>query len=249
MNVLRIIIQNVIHSLYFTYRKNIMFFLLVLYLCFSHSVTIAQVCKGDSGLIKDIQSIACATSDLRKAVAKDDLLDKVAAKNFFMAIKSNDVVRSVESLSFFNRSLVSRIEETHEKYQEASRKNYTLNITSYPSKVEKGSCSQQKTIDFNSSRTTPYPDYQVIPGKKPRSFEIRYYKGKFIICEKTDIPYPRRLSIYCGKEGNADRECKKELPLSCDYVDKKGGKVPSQDTCLNLDGFTELSQDLLMYND
>ena len=259
---LRIIIQNVINSLYFTYRKNIVFFLLILYLCFSHSLIVAQVCKGDSGIIKDMQSIACATSDLREAVERDNLLNKVSAMNFFATLEPNDVVRSVESLTFFNRDLKNKIEDTHEEYQDAGKKSYTLHITSYPSKVKKGSCSQHKTIDFNSS--TPYPDYQAVPGKKPRAFEIRYYDDEFIICEKTDIPYKKRLPLYCGKKvtkceyygssmdcsaKNAYRECKKGLPPSCDYVDEKGGVVSSQDTCLEMDDFTDLSQDFLIYND
>lgn len=262
MNILRVIIQNVIHFLYFICRKNIIFFLLVLCLCVSHSLTMARVCTGDSGLIEDIQAIACATPDLRKAVEKDDLLNTVSDMNFFTTLEPNDVVRSVESLSFFNRSLKNKIEDTHEEYQDEGRKSYTLHITAYPSTVERGSCSQQKTIDFNSS--IPYPDYQVVPGKKPRAFEIRYYDDKFIVCEKTDIPYKKRLPLYCGRKvtecedfgmdmdcdkRNAYSECKNELPLSCGYVDKKGGTVPSQDTCLELDDFTDLSEDLLLSND
>lgn len=261
MNMLRVIIQNVIYSLYVICRKDIVFFLLILCLCFSHSLTIAQVCTADSGIIKDMQAIACATSDLRQAVERDNLLNKVSSMNFFATLEPNDVVRSVENLSFFNRSLKRKIEDTHEKYQDAGRDSYTFHITAYPSKVENGTCSRRKTIDFNPS--VPYPDYQVVPGRKPRSFEIRYYDDEFIVCEKTDIPYKRRLPLYCGKEvtrckhdgasvdcsaKNAYRECKKELPLSCDYVDKKGGVVPSQDTCLELDDFTDLSEDLLLSN-
>ena len=265
MSMLRVIIQNVINSLYFIYRKNIVFFSLVLCLCFSHSLAIAQVCTADSGLIKDMQSIACATSDLREAVEKDDLLNKVSDMNFFTTLEPNDVVRSVETLSFWNRSLKSKIEDTHEEYQDADRKIYTLHITAYPAQVKKGSCSQQKTIDFDSS--IPYPDYQVVSGKKPRAFEMRYYKDEFIICEKTDIPYKKRLPLYCGKKVTeckwdassgagmdcsakmAYKECKRELPISCDYVDKKGGVVPNQNMCLELDDFTDLSQDFLLSND
>ena len=261
MNMLRVIIQDVVYFLCFTFRKNIVFFSLVLYLCFSHSLTIAQVCTADSGIIKDVQAIACATSDLRDTVEKDNLLKKVSNMNFFSTLEPNDVVRSVETLSFFNRSLKNKIEDTHEAYQNAGKKSYTLHIASYPSQVKKGSCSQDKTIDFNSS--TPYPDYQVIPGKTPRFFETRYYDDEFIVCEKTDIPYKKRLPLYCGKKvtkcksanrtqdcsaKNAYRECKRELPISCDYVDKKGGKVPSQGMCLELDDFTDLSQGFLLYN-
>ena len=264
MSILRAIIQNVIYFLYFICRKNIVFFSLVLYLCVSHSLTIAQVCTADFGIIKEVQSIACATPDLRKAVEKDNLLKKVSDMNFFTVLEPNDVVRSVENLSFFDRSLKSKIEDTHEEYQDAGRESYTLHITSYPSKVKKSSCSRHKTIDFDSSRKTPYPDYQVIPGKTPRFFETRRdNKGDFIVCEKTDIPYKKRLPLYCGKKvtkckssnrtqdcsaRDKYKECKKELPLSCSFVDKKGGVVPSQDVCLELDDFTDLSQDLLLSN-
>lgn len=215
MNRLRQTVCNVIHFPFLICR-NISFFLLALYLCFSHK-----------------------------------------------AIEAHDVVRSVENLSFFDRSLVNKIKDTHEQYQKADRENYTLNITSYPSKVYKNSCSRYKTIDFDSSQTTPYPDYQVVPGKKPRSFEVRQYKGKIIICEKTDISYKEQLLLFCGEEvkkcedygrtkncskRDIYRKCKKALPPSCSFVDQTGGSLSSQDMCIDLDRFSDLSQSLLRFN-
>ena len=126
-----------------------------------------SLCPNTPPLIKDLQNIACTTSELQKAVQEDDFLKTIAETNFFESLNPSDVVRSVEPLSFFNRSLTEKIEETHERYQTA-RDNYTLCISSYPSDVKKDSCAEQKTIDFGSLSELPLgvstgPDLSINP--------------------------------------------------------------------------------------
>ena len=107
-------------------------------------------CLHKVPLIEAMQKITCAHDDLRTAVQRGNLLKKVSEANYFQSLNPKDVVRSTEALSVFNRDLTDRIEETHARYQERGVKRYTLSIASFPANVKNGSCSRQKTIDFQS---------------------------------------------------------------------------------------------------
>ncbi len=209
--------------------------------------------------MSSLQDIACATPDLRTAIQKNDLLRRMSNTNFFSSVSPMDVVRSVEPLSLVNRSLTDKILETHESYQKSGVDNYTLSITSYPSDVEKDSCSGHKTIDFNSDTSSAdFPDYSVVPGKEPLSFQVGTYKGKSVICERTRTPYEQRVRFFCGKpvvkcmsigesedcsEKTKYEKCKRSVPVSCfnTKVDDK-----NEGRCISLDSFAKLSQKLLM---
>ena len=174
----------------------------LLLLClFFHGVGNAVAsCKPPSPFVSNLRDIACATSDLRTAVQKDDLLKKMSDINFFSSKSPLDVLRSVETLSFFDRSLTDKIKETHQSYQKSEVDSYTLSITSYPSDVEADSCSKHKTISFDSiDSDSEFPNYSVVPGKEPRSFQMGIYKGRSVICERTRTPYKKRLRAFCGK--------------------------------------------------
>jgi hypothetical protein len=190
-------------------------------------------------------------------VQKDDLLRKMGDINFFSSMSPLDIVRSVETLSFFNRSLTNKIKETHASYQASKVDNYTLSITSYPSNVKKGSCPGHKTIDFNSDASNvSFPNYSVVPGKEPRSFQIGTYKGRSIICERTRVPYKKRLKAFCGepitkcqsagctKKDEYDK-CKKSVPISCS---SKTVDETNEGKCVSLESFSDLSGNLLLSN-
>ena len=271
-------------------NSRLLLYIVFFYTFFPSSVAGAvKICSVTPNLISNIKEIGCIVFDLRTAIQKDDLLRKFANTNFFASLNSNDVVRSVENLSFFNHSLLSKIEDTHKQYQEADKESYTLSIASYPSVVEKGSCALNKTIDFQSSfrpSVSPqvksqagqeldmvgieksvapvYQWYSVISGKQPLSFQVRHYKSRLQICASSDMPYKKRLNALCGqiKEKNcwggdkdecedhieAYNKCKRQLPPSCAYLDKKGAIQSSQDMCVSIDAFSSISKDLLMSN-
>ena len=219
---------------------------------------------GTADIVQEVRDITCVHADLRTAVQRDDLLRKVSAINVFDSLHSNDIVRSVKTLSLFNRSLTDRISDTHEEYQDSGRNNYTVSITSYPAQVKKNSCQKHKTIDFEPSSSDRsqktaiknnqnvhaiYADYAVITGKIARSFQTRKQSGKLILCENTTLSYEKRLRIYCGQSPNS--RCKKDLNKipSCADIDRKKTKNhPGQSLCVTLDNFSDLSKDLLMKN-
>ncbi len=219
---------------------------------------------GTADIVQEVRDITCFHADLRTAVQRDDLLRKVSAVNVFDSLHSNDIVRSVKTLSLFNRALTDRISDTHEEYQKSGRNNYTVSITSYPAQVKKNSCQKHKTIDFEPSSAEQsletavknnqdvhaiYADYGVITGKTARSFQTREQGGKLILCENTTLSYEKRLQIYCGQKPN--NRCKKDLDEipSCAEIDRKKTTAYSdQSLCVTLDNFSDLSKDLLMQN-
>ena len=232
-------------------------------------------CRSKTPFMEDIQKIACATDDLKTAVQRNNLLRKLSQTNFFASISPNDVVRSEESLSLFNQSLKRKIEETHEEYQKLGKDRYTLSISSYVSEIEEGTCSEKKTIDVVADSMTgsqsstghqnrqsnlaggresekPIAHYTTVPGKKPRSFHVRQYKGKFVLCERTEQSYQNRLSTYCGKKQDEHSDdfskCKKSLTPSCAKLDEKGGTLPSLSACLSGEDFGVLAKRLLIRN-
>ena len=211
-------------------------------------------------LFRGVRDIACVDADLRTAMQRDDLLRKISDTNVFASLQSNDVIRSVKTMSFFNRSLTNSIEDKHKEYQESGRDNYTIQITSYPAVVKENSCKKNKTIDFKAisiddsaeriSDTEDifgiYADYSVTD-KLPRTFQVRAHKGRLILCEYTNMSYDERLIAYCGKR--PDRECERDLKKipSCVAVDSQESTSP-ENRCVSLDDFSDLSQDLLMSN-
>ena len=182
--------------------------------------TLPQQCPVDVPLISDMQNIACATADLRKAV-EDDLLKTMGKKNPFASDHHRDVVRSVEPIHIFNLALKEKIEETHHRYQQQGRDNYTLGITSYPAAVKRNSCSTHKTIDAR-----PPSNYSIVEGKEPRYFQVVKHRGKLVICEKT-----QRSRNQPG------------LPPACSKMNHS-----SEDVCVSLNQFTKLSDNLLRKN-
>ncbi len=236
-------------------------FLFIMCLFFHGMGNAGGSCKPSSELMSSLQDVACATPDLRTAIQKNDLLRKISSTNFFSSVSPMDVVRSVETLSFFNRSLTDKIQETHKSYQESGVDNYTLSITSYPSDVKKGSCSEHKTIDFNSDTSSAdFPNYSAVPGKEPRSFQVGTYKGRSVICERTRTPYKQRVMAFCGRPvvecrdtGRSEdcsekmeyEKCKRSVPISClsTTVDDK-----NEGRCISLESFSDLSQNLLLSN-
>ena len=228
--------------------------LFIVYLCLHNVGNVAATpCRSQYGLMSDLKGIACVTSDLRTAVQKDNLLRKMSDINFFSSMSPADIVRSVETLSFFNRSLTDKIKETHESYQESGVDSYTLSITSYPSDVKKGSCSRHKTIDFNPDiSNVSFPNYSVVPGKEPRSFQVGTYKGKSVICERTKVPYKQRVKAFCGKppdklsEHNSEYgKCKRNVPISC--FSRTVNEI-NEGRCISLETFANLSGNLLLFN-
>ncbi len=211
-------------------------------------------------LIQEVRDIACVDADLRTAMQRDDLLRKISNTNVFASLQSNDVIRSVKTMSFFNRDLTNSIEDKHTEYQEAGRDNYTLQVTSYPAVVEENSCKKNKTIDFKAisiddsvERVSDkedvfeiYADYSTTD-KSPRTFQVRAHKGKLILCEYTNMSYDERLIAYCGKRSNS--ECERDLKKipSCLAVDQQAN-TSSENLCVSLDDFSDLSKDLLMDN-
>ena len=223
--------------------------LFIVCLCL-HSVGNAAMllCRPQSDFMSNLQDIGCATSDLRIAVQKNDLLRKMSDINFFSSMNPADIVRSVETLSFFNRSLTNKIQDTHESYQESGVDSYTLSITSYPSDVKKGSCSRHKTIDFNPDiSNVSFPNYSAVPGKEPRSFQVGTYKGRSIICERTRVPYKQRVKAFCGEPSNDSEygRCKKSVPISC--FSKTVNEI-NEGRCISLETFSDLSGQLLLSN-
>ena len=219
---------------------------------------------SEDSLIMELQSIACATDNLREAVQKDDLLQRIGQINFFANLYPSDVVRSVESLSFFNRSLRRKIKKAHQKYQDSGKRLYTLSIASYPADVKKNSCSRHKTINFDSGFeiardlyvqtrrgqdiSDVYQSYSVIPGREPRVFQVRWYQKKFVLCEQTYMPYKQRLARFCGRSSGINSSCKKDMISSCDSLDRNGAKETSQAACISLDKFSSLSGNFLLNN-
>ena len=135
-----------------------------------------------------------------------------------------------------------------------------------PSKIKKGTCKDNKTIDFNpanSAEDLSYHEYSAIEEKKPRYFQLARYKGKYVTCEKTKIPYKVRLKKFCGKticdrgepstkqcvsESNY-RKCRSKLPPSCDLVAQRNKEINSDpDVCVSLVRFKEASKKLLLSN-
>ena len=215
-------------------------------------------------LMRNMQDIMCITKDLRTAVQKEGLLKQVAGINFFHGKESNDIVRSVGSISFLENTVGTQIKEIHNKYQKKKTESYTLGIVSYPSKIKKGTCEDKKTIDFNPANSTEdlsYHEYSTIEGKKPRYFQVANYKGKNIICEKTKLAYKERVKRFCGEKicdigggsnnqcvkENLHRNCKNKLPPSCDKIAQKNGKAHS-DSCVSLENFKKVSKKLLLKN-
>ena len=203
------------------FKKVLLLILFMVTLPFAEG-TLPQQCPVDVPLISDMQNIACATSDLREAVQKDDLLRKIGKTDPFASDHSRDVVRSVESLSFWNRDLETRIAETHHRYQQQGRDHYTLKVASYPSAVKANSCPGHKTIDVHSHSV-----YSVVQNKEPLSFKMIRHKGRLIICEKTN------------KLGSAPG-----VPPACSRI-----AHDSNNMCVSLGEFRNLSTGLLVYND
>ncbi len=252
--------------------KNKILFLRLLALAFVlclPGASFGRPCEGESSLIQEMRGIACLNFDLRKAVQQDSLLKRVSNANVFGNLLPNDIVRSEETLSFWSRSLVKRIEEANTKYQEQGRERYTLNITSYPSRIKPGTCEKHKSIDVRpvartltasatsavtgSANVVELPSvYVPLPaGRPPRFFQVRKHKGRFVMCESTKIPYKKRLALYCGsptEESEKYQKCKTDITPSCSELDKKGALKSDQKTCISLDDFSNLSQDLLMSN-
>ena len=201
--------------------KKVFWFILFLVALPVAEGTLPQQCPVDVPLISDMQNIACATADLRKAVQEDDLLRKIGKTDPFASDHSRDVVRSVESLSFLYSSLETRIAETHHQYQQQGREYYTLKIASYPSAVRVNSCPEYKTIDVRSPSV-----YSAVPDKEPLSFQVVKHRGKFIICERTN------------KLGN-----KPGVPPACSKI-----AHDSKNMCVSVGEFRNLSVGLLVYN-
>ncbi len=259
--------------------RRILFSLVLFFAFMGAGASDLSTCLHKVPLIEGMQRVTCATSDLRQAVQRDNLLRKVSQTNPFATVSAQDIVRSEESLSLFNQSLKDRIEETHQQYQESGTNRYTLSIASYPAQAKQGTCSRQKTIDFDPSASKEdkltgfslFGDddeaesdegeeegeskpllvhYTPLPEKTPRSFHVRRYKKKWVMCEKTDMDYSQRLSSFCGpeKKGATYTKCKKSLSPSCEELDKKGAKSSGPSLCVSMKDFASLSQDLLMSN-
>lgn len=213
-----------------------------------------------SPLISNVKDIACATKGLRTAVQKDDLLRKMSKTNYFLSMNPQDVQRSIESLTFFNRSLTNRIKDVHKRYQVSGVDHYTLNIATYPSNVKKNACLQHKTIDFDSYKAkSEFPDYSIVSGKESRVFQIGIYGKKPVICERTKMSKAERLKAFCGEpvakcddivgeeelpDCSVYNSCKKSLPPSCS--DSKIDDKNKNDICIPLKKAEGLLQDLLM---
>ena len=233
-------------------------FLCTLYLLFVPCfVDAATSCGIDSPSILNLKDIACASRDLRMAVRRDSVLRRISSANAFAYRKQSDEIRSVEKLTWYDQSVITKIEETHKKYQEEGRKEYILEITAYPSSIEENSCPE-RTINFTPpSKTVQFPDYPVVKGKPPRYFQLGKYKKKLIMCERTGMSYKKRLEVFCGKavtkcsfmncsKRNAYRACKKDLLPSCSHP--KVGTISNQDMCTSLDDFLDFFKDLLGSN-
>ena len=104
----------------------------------------------------------------------------------------------------------------------------------------------------------PVAQYIPLSDKPPRTFQIRVYKGKAIMCENTTQSYSNRLSAFCGKKKeNCDDDsmldskycnCKEDLTPSCGVLDKKGAKKTSPTNCVSGEQFAKLSKKLLLSN-
>ena len=226
---------------------------------------VGQVCNiANSDIIQNMQDVACATADLQTAVQRNNLLKKVSLASYFEEFHPLDVVRTEETLSFFDRSLKDKIEDTHNWYQNNQAKDrYTLSIVSYPSKVEEDSCPNHKTIDFRAvsqassvgteqvenplSIKNIYQEYSTVPGREPLSFSTRKYDGDWVICENSNKSKAERIVFLCGQDPS--RSCKSAILPACQEIDKKGAELSGPQQCLSLDDFGEASADLLMYND
>ena len=258
-----------IRSRFYRMDKNLSFpsfctiFLCTVYLFFIPRFgEAAAFCEPRNPFVSNLKDIACATSDLRTAVKRSNLLRKVSNRNIFAGLNPNDVVRAVKPLTFFNRALINKIKATHDKYQEEGRERYILSITSYPSSVKENSCPE-KTINFRPpSQGSEFPDYSFVRGKRPPSFQAGRYKGKLILCEKTNISYKKKLEAFCGKavtkckyrkwmpddcdEKDVYEACKKDLFPSCSH--SKIEEIKLNKDCVSLDEFSTLSRNLLLYN-
>ena len=224
-------------------------------------------CNKISPLVQQVRSIACLNFDIRRAVQKDNLLKRMGNADVFGDLLPHDVVRSEETLGFWSQSLVKRVEETNEKYQEQGRERYTLSITSYPSRIKPGTCAKHKSIDVQPIAGTQLASASAVTGsksavkipmayvplpenRKPRYFQARILKGRLIMCESTNIDYNERLTLYCGDPEESDKyqECKKDLTPSCADLEAKGALKSDEKACISLDDFSDLSSDLMMSN-
>ncbi|MCY4321967.1 MAG: hypothetical protein OXC37_06175, partial [Bdellovibrionaceae bacterium] len=175
--------------------------------------TTLSTCPMDAPLIQDMQNIVCPIPSLNEAIKKDNLVQTIRNTDPFDKDLPGEVVKSVDKLSFMNRTVINKIASVHEKYQENAADSYTLSIAFYPTDVKEDSCPKKyRTI-------TGPPNYSLTNKNITNFFQVAKHKDKLTICERTNRP----------------RKGPGALP-ACSQV-----QSDSTNVCVSLDDFEKLS--------
>ena len=101
-----------------------------------------------NSVLNQMKDMICPFPDLREAMADERMAQVIAGNNVFQTIESNDVVRLKEGVGLYValNPLKKKINNTYKTFHSAVQGDFTLNITTYPAEVRKGTCADHSTI-------------------------------------------------------------------------------------------------------
>lgn len=165
-------------------------------------------CKDEDyekNISDQLKNIVCPFPNLREAMADERMAQIIAGKNVFQTIESNDVIRLRKGVGMYValNPLKKKLNRTYKDFYEIAQVDFTLNITTYPAEVQKGTCADHSTIvkktlhedeqeklenlseEGQGQKSTSetlgvkreisniFGNYEVVEGKAPRHFELR----------------------------------------------------------------------------
>ena len=258
------------------YLKFFLAVLLAVYVFADNGVTIAspppQPCLKQTGTVEDLRNTICPFPTLREAMAHDRMKEIIAGRNVFQTLESNDVVRLQKGvgLAVALNPLKAKIQNTHKKFLNINKEDYTINIATYPAETQLNTCLNNSTIIKQSldpkqhekliqlvdeedlvedtsdtlgvkkEISAVFGSYQAV--KPARLFEVRNSNESTILCESSGLSLKEKKKLYCNK---TSEDC--QLPPSCQDL-YKSQNVKAQNACISLNQFQSLSSNFLLNN-